>query len=180
MNGSARVRATGAARRFGAVLAGAGLTALLVAGCSSSEQAPSDFAGMPGEPPVSSGDAAAPLPVVEEPTDADEQFDDGSEGGNFQGQQHGGQPLIVRDSGTKLTEDCQSRKVIVLGSDVDLTLNGTCTLVKVQGANSTVQVGSAQKIIAVGTGDTVRYATGQPQVINPRGNDVSQGGSATP
>ncbi|KAA5825885.1 DUF3060 domain-containing protein [Saccharopolyspora hirsuta] len=182
VNGSSGVRATGGARRAALLLAVAGLTALLVAGCGSGGQAAPES----GETPASADAQAAPLPVVEP---ADEAVDEagqaaddsgqggGSDEGGFQG---GGAPLIVKDNGAALTEDCRSRKVIVLASDADLTLHGPCSLVKVQGSNSTVEVGSAQKIIAVGTGGTVHYATGHPQVVNRGGNDVSPGGSATP
>ncbi|WP_170210124.1 DUF3060 domain-containing protein [Saccharopolyspora antimicrobica] len=178
----------GSVRRAAVVLAGAGLSALLLAGCGSGGQPTSES----GDASASSDAQAAPLPVVDD-TDAavdaagqgdttgqggdqDESGDD-YRGGNFQG--GGGAPLIVRANGTSLTEDCAARKVIVLASDANLTLNGACSLVKVEGGNSTVDVGSAQKIIAVGPGSTVHYASGQPQVIN-KGGTVAQGGSATP
>ncbi|MDA3648715.1 DUF3060 domain-containing protein [Saccharopolyspora indica] len=170
-------------RRAAVVLAGAGLTALLVAGCGSGGQAASES----GEASASADAQAAPLPVVDDVDEAvgatgegdttgqDESADD-YQGGDHRG---GGAPLIVRANGTSLTEDCAARKVIVLASDADLTLNGACSLVKVQGGNSTVDVGSAQKIIAVGPGSAVHYASGRPQVVN-KGGTVSQGGSATP
>ncbi|WP_143186053.1 DUF3060 domain-containing protein [Saccharopolyspora kobensis] len=168
-------------RRAAVVLAGAGLTALLVAGCGTGGQAASE----PGEVSASSDAQAAPLPVVD---DVDESVGATGEStgqggsGDFEGgdfQSGGGAPLIVRANGTSLTEDCAARKVIVLANDAHLTLNGACSLVKVQGSNSTVDVGSAQKVIAIGSGSAVHYASGQPHVIN-KGGTVAQGGAATP
>ncbi|MER7012918.1 DUF3060 domain-containing protein [Saccharopolyspora sp. NPDC000359] len=169
--GSSEVRARGGAWCAAVLLAGAGLTALLVAGCGSGGSTSSD----PSSGTSTSADEAAPLPVVD-PVEEDEP-DAGSEKVDVPG---GAAPLIVRANGTALTEDCRSRKVVVLANDADLTLHGACSLVKVQGSNATVEVGSAQKIIAVGTGSTVHYATGQPHVVNKGDNDVSPGGAATP
>ncbi|WP_244287473.1 DUF3060 domain-containing protein [Amycolatopsis rubida] len=52
---------------------------------------------------------------------------------------------------------------------------------KVEGNASIIEVGSAQKIVTTGAGSIVRYASGQPRVLNKGGGGViTQGGSATP
>ncbi|SFQ76281.1 Protein of unknown function [Amycolatopsis rubida] len=70
---------------------------------------------------------------------------------------------------------------MISANSVHATLNGSCALVKVEGNASIIEVGSAQKIVTTGAGSIVRYASGQPRVLNKGGGGViTQGGSATP
>jgi len=160
--------------RFGAILATAGLTALLAAGCGSGEPAaaPASPAAPPsaGQPPAgqqSTPGGSSPAADVEE---ADTQ--------DIQGQ---GEPLTIGQDGAALTDNCKSRKVLVTASNVQVTLNGACALLKVTGNGSVINIGSAQKIITTGGGTIVRYATGNPRIVNKGGGSViTQGGTATP
>ncbi|WP_020658601.1 DUF3060 domain-containing protein [Amycolatopsis benzoatilytica] len=161
-------RANRPAPRIGAILATAGLTALLAAGCGSGEPAATP------QPPAAPAAGQQSTPGGSSPA-ADTEEADTQE---IQGQ---GEPLIVSEDGTSLTDNCKSRKVLVTASNVQLTLNGPCALLTVNGNGSVINIGSAQKIVTTGGGIVVRYASGSPRIVNKGGASViTQGGTATP
>ncbi|WP_017572744.1 DUF3060 domain-containing protein [Nocardiopsis halotolerans] len=87
--------------------------------------------------------------------------------------------LIVVDDGAEVSEDCGDREVVVTADDAVVVLHGSCGLVRATGRGSTVDVGSADKIVLVGVDNTVSFASGDPEVINHgRNTDVVQGGAA--
>ncbi|WP_159941063.1 MULTISPECIES: DUF3060 domain-containing protein [unclassified Nocardiopsis] len=87
--------------------------------------------------------------------------------------------LIVVDDGARLSEDCADREVVVTADDAVVVLHGDCGLVRATGRGSTVEVGSADKIVLVGVDNTVSFASGDPEVINQgRNTFVTEGGSA--
>ncbi|WP_017578389.1 DUF3060 domain-containing protein [Nocardiopsis kunsanensis] len=87
--------------------------------------------------------------------------------------------LIVVDDGSQVDGECEGREVVVTADDAQVVLDGTCGMVRATGRGSTVEVGSADKIVLVGVDNTVSYGTGDPEVVN-RGRDttVHRGGSA--
>ena len=87
--------------------------------------------------------------------------------------------LVVVDDGSRVDGQCEGREVVVTADDAHVVLDGTCGMVRATGRGSTVEVGSADKIVLVGVDNTVSYSSGDPEVIN-RGRDttVHQGGSA--
>lgn len=92
---------------------------------------------------------------------------------------HPERTLVVEEDGARVHEDCDDREVLVRASDATVILDGACGLVKTTGRGSTVEVGSADKIIAVGVDNRVQYASGDPEVVNRgRNTTVSAGGSA--
>jgi hypothetical protein len=87
--------------------------------------------------------------------------------------------LIIVDNGAEVREDCDGREVVVTADDAHVVLDGACTLVKATGRGTTVNVGSADKIVLVGVDNRVAFATGDPEVINHgRNTTVVEGGSA--
>lgn len=87
--------------------------------------------------------------------------------------------LIIVDDGSQVNGECEGREVVVTADDARVVLDGTCGMVRAAGRRSTVEVGSADKIVLVGVDNTVSYSSGDPEVVN-RGRDttVHQGGSA--
>ncbi|WP_017607963.1 DUF3060 domain-containing protein [Nocardiopsis xinjiangensis] len=87
--------------------------------------------------------------------------------------------LVVVDDGSQVGGQCEGREVVVTADDAQVVLDGTCGMVRAAGRGSTVEVGSADKIVLVGVDNTVSYGSGDPEVVN-RGRDttVHQGGSA--
>lgn len=87
--------------------------------------------------------------------------------------------LVIVDDGSQVDRQCEGREVVVTADDAQVVLDGTCGMVRTAGRGSTVEVGSADKIVLVGVDNTVSYSSGDPEVVN-RGRDTSvhQGGSA--
>lgn len=87
--------------------------------------------------------------------------------------------LIVVDDGAEVSEDCGDREVVVTADDAVVVLHGACGLVRATGRGSTVDVGSADKIVLVGVDNRVSFASGEPEVINHgRNTTVAEGGTA--
>ncbi|MFD3683451.1 DUF3060 domain-containing protein [Nocardiopsis sp. NPDC058631] len=87
--------------------------------------------------------------------------------------------LIIVDDGAEVSEECGDREVVVAADDAVVVLDGDCGLVRATGRGSTVDVGSADKIVLVGVDNTVSFASGDPEVINHgRNTTVTEGGSA--
>ncbi|MEE2038451.1 DUF3060 domain-containing protein [Nocardiopsis sp. CT-R113] len=87
--------------------------------------------------------------------------------------------LIIVDDGAQVSEECGDREVVVSADDAVVVLDGDCGLVRATGRGSTVDVGSADKIVLVGVDNTVSFASGDPEVINHgRNTTVTEGGSA--
>ncbi|PDP88719.1 hypothetical protein CQJ94_02950 [Glycomyces fuscus] len=87
--------------------------------------------------------------------------------------------LIVVDDGAEVSEDCGDREVVVTADDAVVVLHGDCGLVRATGRGSTVDVGSADKIVLVGVDNRVSFASGEPEVINQgRNTTVAEGGTA--
>jgi hypothetical protein len=87
--------------------------------------------------------------------------------------------LIIVDDGAQVSEECGDREVVVTADDAVVVLDGDCGLVRATGRGSTVDVGSADKIVLVGVNNTVSFASGDPEVINHgRNTTVTEGGSA--
>ena len=87
--------------------------------------------------------------------------------------------LVIVDDGSQVNGQCEGREVVVTADDARVVLDGTCGMVRAAGRGSTVEVGSADKIVLVGVDNTVSYSSGDPEVVN-RGRDttVHQGGTA--
>lgn len=87
--------------------------------------------------------------------------------------------LVIADDGSQVDGQCEGREVVVTADDAQVVLDGTCGMVRAAGRGSTVEVGSADKIVLVGVDNTVAYSSGDPEVVN-RGRDttVHQRGSA--
>ncbi|RKS09753.1 DUF3060 family protein [Nocardiopsis sp. Huas11] len=87
--------------------------------------------------------------------------------------------LVIVDNGVQVHEDCANREVVVTADDAHVVLDGACGLVKATGRGTTVNVGSADKIVLVGVDNEVAFASGDPEVINHgRNTTVVEGGSA--
>lgn len=87
--------------------------------------------------------------------------------------------LIIVDDGAELHEECGEREVVVSADDAVVVLDGSCGLVRATGRGSTIDVGSADKIVLVGVDNAVSFASGDPEVINHgRNTTVSEGGDA--
>ncbi|GAB2499535.1 DUF3060 domain-containing protein [Nocardiopsis aegyptia] len=87
--------------------------------------------------------------------------------------------LVIVDNGAEVREDCANREVVVTADDAHVVLDGACGLVKATGRGTTVNVGSADKIVLVGVDNEVAFASGDPEVINHgRNTTVVEGGSA--
>lgn len=87
--------------------------------------------------------------------------------------------LIVVDDGAEVREDCGDREVVVTADDAVIVLHGDCGLVRATGRGSSVDVGSADKIVLVGVDNTVSFASGTPEVVNQgRNTTVAEGGNA--
>ena len=87
--------------------------------------------------------------------------------------------LVIVDNGAEVREDCGNREVVVTADDANVVLDGACGLVKASGRGTTVNVGSADKIVLVGVDNEVAFASGDPEVINHgRNTTVVEGGSA--
>ncbi len=87
--------------------------------------------------------------------------------------------LIVVDDGAEVSEDCANREVIVTADHAVVVLHGGCGLVRATGRGSTVDVGSADKIVLIGVDNTVSFSSGDPEVINHgRNTTVTEGGVA--
>nr|WP_262391355.1 DUF3060 domain-containing protein [Nocardiopsis sp. CNR-923] len=88
--------------------------------------------------------------------------------------------LVVAEDGAELHQDCDEREIVVTADDAVVVLDGPCGLVKASGRNTTVDVGSAVRIVLVGVDNTVSYAAGDPEVINHgRNTSVAEGGVAS-
>ncbi|WP_017615909.1 DUF3060 domain-containing protein [Nocardiopsis salina] len=87
--------------------------------------------------------------------------------------------LVIVDDGSQVHGRCADREVVVTADDAEVVLDGPCGVVRATGRGSSVEVGSAEKIVLVGVDNTVSYTSGEPEVIN-RGRDtiVDQGGAA--
>ncbi|MFJ9552687.1 DUF3060 domain-containing protein [Nocardiopsis sp. NPDC101807] len=70
--------------------------------------------------------------------------------------------LIIVDDGAEVSEECGDREVVVTADDAVVVLDGDCGLVRATGRGSTVDVGSADKIVLVGVDNTVSFASGDP------------------
>ncbi|NKY99121.1 DUF3060 domain-containing protein [Nocardiopsis dassonvillei subsp. albirubida] len=87
--------------------------------------------------------------------------------------------LIVVDDGAEVSEDCGEREVVVTADEAVVVLHGDCGLVRATGRGSTVDVGSADKIVLVGVDNRISFASGEPEVINHgRNTTVAEGGTA--
>ncbi|MFV2197904.1 DUF3060 domain-containing protein [Nocardiopsis sp. LOL_012] len=87
--------------------------------------------------------------------------------------------LVVSDDGVELREPCDGREVVVTADDAEVVLDGACGSVRATGRGTTVDVGSADRIVLVGVDNVVSYASGDPEVINHgRGTSVVEGGVA--
>lgn len=87
--------------------------------------------------------------------------------------------LLVVDDGARIHEECRDREVVVAADDAVVVLDGACSLVRATGRGTTVEVGSADKIVLVGVDNTVSFASGDPEVINQgRNTTVVEGGAA--
>ncbi|WP_436891899.1 DUF3060 domain-containing protein [Nocardiopsis dassonvillei] len=87
--------------------------------------------------------------------------------------------LIVVDDGSEIHEACEGREVVVSADDAVVVLDGTCGVVRTTGRGSTVDVGSADKIVLVGVDNTVSFAGGDPKIVNQgRNTTVAEGGVA--
>ncbi|MFD6951244.1 hypothetical protein A6A08_23685 [Nocardiopsis sp. TSRI0078] len=87
--------------------------------------------------------------------------------------------LIVVDDGAEIDEDCGGREVVVTADDAAVVLHGGCGLVRASGRGSTVDVGSADKIVLIGVDNIVSFASGDPEVVNHgRNTTVTEGGVA--
>ncbi|MFI6576493.1 DUF3060 domain-containing protein [Nocardiopsis sp. NPDC050513] len=88
--------------------------------------------------------------------------------------------LVVSDDGAQVHQNCDDREIVVTADDAVVVLDGPCGLVKASGRNTTVDVGSAVRIVLVGVDNTVSFASGDPEVINHgRNTAVAQGGVAS-
>ncbi|MDE3720344.1 DUF3060 domain-containing protein [Nocardiopsis sp. N85] len=87
--------------------------------------------------------------------------------------------LVVVDDGSQIHAECAGREVVISADDAVVVLDGACGLVRTTGRGSTVDVGSADKIVLVGVDNTVSFAGGDPEVVNHgRNTTVAEGGSA--
>ncbi|TDQ48548.1 DUF3060 domain-containing protein [Actinorugispora endophytica] len=85
---------------------------------------------------------------------------------------------VASDGGT-VTEDCGGRDANVAADNATVTLNGACGLVTVLGNGNQVSVGEAAQVNVMGSDNTVRYASGEPNVTNLGSNNtVESGGDA--
>ncbi|MCY9783002.1 DUF3060 domain-containing protein [Nocardiopsis sp. EMB25] len=88
--------------------------------------------------------------------------------------------LVVADDGAEVRQDCGDREIVVSADDAVVVLDGACGLVRATGRGTTVDVGSAERIVLVGVDNTVSFAAGEPEVINHgRNTSVVEGGVAT-
>ncbi|MEV2274815.1 DUF3060 domain-containing protein [Nocardiopsis sp. NPDC049922] len=88
--------------------------------------------------------------------------------------------LVVADDGAEVHQNCDDREIVVTADDAVVVLDGPCGLVKASGRNTTVDVGSAVRIVLVGVDNTVSFASGDPEVINHgRNTSVAEGGVAS-
>lgn len=88
--------------------------------------------------------------------------------------------VIVVEDGTEVHQDCQGREVRVTADDAAVVLDGPCGLVRTSGRGTTVDVGTATKIVLVGVDNTVSFAEGEPEVVNQgRNTSVKEGGTAS-
>ena len=87
--------------------------------------------------------------------------------------------LVVVDDGSRIHGECGGREVTVSADDAVVVLDGACGLVRASGRGSTVDVGSADKIVLVGVDNTVSFAGGEPTIVNQgRNTTVTEGGAA--
>lgn len=87
--------------------------------------------------------------------------------------------IIVVDDGSEVHEECAGREVVVSADDAVVVLDGTCGVVRATGRGSTVDVGSADKIVLVGVDNTISFADGEPTIVNQgRNTTVAEGGVA--
>lgn len=68
---------------------------------------------------------------------------------------------VINDSNVNTTLDCgEGGKVVLNGSNNNITTAGGCTKVLVNGSGNNVAVGAADKIVVTGSGNNVVYAKG--------------------
>ncbi|WP_116245244.1 DUF3060 domain-containing protein [Nocardiopsis sp. FIRDI 009] len=128
---------------------------LLVGGCALGRGG-AEVAGSPGVPAAPTGVDPSPGPVSDEDT------------------------LVVDDDGAEVHQDCDDREIVVSADDAVVVLDGPCGLVRATGRGTTVDVGSAERIVLVGVDNTISFASGEPEVINHgRNTSVVEGGVAS-
>lgn len=87
--------------------------------------------------------------------------------------------LLVVDDGSEVYDDCARREIVVTADDAVVVLDGPCGQVRAAGRGSTVDVGSADRIVLVGVDNKVSFAEGEPEIINRgRNTVVTRGGAA--
>ena len=87
--------------------------------------------------------------------------------------------LLVVDDGSEVYDDCGQREIVVTADDAVVVLDGSCGQVRAAGRGSTVDVGSADRIVLVGVDNRISFAEGDPEIINRgRNTTVTQGGAA--
>lgn len=87
--------------------------------------------------------------------------------------------LLVVDDGSEVRDDCAHREIVVTADDAVVVLDGSCEQVRATGRRSTVDVGSADRIVLVGVDNRVSFIEGDPEVVNRgRNTTVTQGGTA--
>ncbi|RCV54604.1 DUF3060 domain-containing protein [Marinitenerispora sediminis] len=88
--------------------------------------------------------------------------------------------LRIAGGESERTEDCAGRDVTVLASDAVIVLNGACGAINVAGSDNQIDVGTAESFTVAGSGNTIRYASGDPRSLQVgEGNSIGQGGDAT-
>lgn len=114
-----------------------------------------------------------------EATGADGIVGDGRDDTEPQGNTSNDDMLLVVDDGSEVHDDCEHREIMVTADDAVVVLDGSCGLVRTAGRGSTVDVGSADRIVLVGVDNRVSFAEGDPEIVNRgRNTTVTKGGTA--
>src|SRR5699024_8422117 len=87
--------------------------------------------------------------------------------------------LLVVDDGSEGYDDCARREIVGTAEHAVVLSHGACEQVRATGRRSTVDVGSADRIVLVGVDTSASFIEGDPEVVNRgRHTTVTQGGTA--